>query len=240
MRWALVACVAMSVLGDPGTARAYLLDANDATTAEKVELELQPVGWYQTFGDEGERYLIAPSFMLYVGLTEGWDVILLGRGYVGLDPGLTNYSVSETVLLTRIMLRDGNYHGDEDGPSVALQVGFLLPQYQDTGGAGASAALLISQAWEGATLHFNVQADRRRSGRPGVFATLALEGPTEWPVHGFVEGYADYEDGSRELSILGGINAAPSESWNLGAGVRYFDIDGEQGMEVRFSLYAAL
>jgi hypothetical protein len=233
----------VGTMGWAPTASAYVLDANDARTVAPggLELEFQPAGWYQTFGPEGERYLIAPSVMVYAGLADGWDLIVIGRGYVGLEGGdQTRYSVTDNGVFTRLLVREGSYAGDDAGPSIAIQLGVILPSWRDEEGAGASAALLISQEWTQLDLHLNVQVDRRRSGRPGVFATIALEGPLEWPVHGIVEAYVDVEDGSRELSVLGALSIAPKDRWTIGGGVRYFDVDGTRGIEVRLSLYAAI
>ncbi len=233
----------VAVIGWTPSASAYVLDANDARTVAPggLELEFQPAGWYQTFGAEGERYLIAPSVMVYAGLAEGWDLIVIGRGYLGIDGGdQTRYSITDNGVYTRLLVREGSYAGDDTGPSIAIQLGVILPSWRDEQGAGASAALLVSQEWTQLDLHVNVQVDRRRSGRPGMFATIALEGPLEWPVHGVVEAYVDVEDGSRELSVLGALSVAPKERWTIGGGVRYFDVDGTRGIEVRLSLYAAI
>lgn len=239
--------VGVLALATPTEARAYILDANDAVTLAPggFEFEFQPVGWYQTFGPEGERYLVAPSLMLYAGLAPRWDLLLIARGYAGIDGGdQTRYSVADDGIFTRVLLRDGTYTSDEEvrGPSLALQLGVLLPTYRDEGGAGASAALLLSQDWsERLILHANAQLDRRLSGDAGFFATLAVEAPLGCPLHAVAETYLDIEGGSLELSTLGGLNYAhPSDRWTLGAAGRYFDIDGEAGVEARLSFWVAV
>ena len=103
-----------ALLARPTEARAYLIDLNDARVVEHgtMELELQPVGYWQTVMGEEEHYLVAPSAQIYWGFGEGWDLLLLTRGWALLDdvPDQSRYALQEQMIATRTLLVDGGYH----------------------------------------------------------------------------------------------------------------------------------
>jgi len=229
------------VLGSP-SAEAYLLDANDARTLSpgQLEIELQPAGFYFVVDEQNEYYVLAPSVMLYVGLAPRWDVILLARGYGAFDDELDRYAITDTYLYTRILLREGSYDGDREGPSIALQLGLIAPTWRDEDGVGATSALLVSQEWERLALHANTQVDLRRSHVLGLWATIVLEGPLDWTAHPVVEVWADWEDGVYEVSALAGIVVAPGDRWSFSAGLRASTTGEVEVFEGRFSFWVAL
>ncbi len=239
--------VALVALLWPASVHAYLIDANDANTVDPgtVEMEIQPVGYYATLGDESERYLLTPSTMLYVGLVEGFDLILIGRGYLLLngDGNGNDYSFTETGGYVRAMLRDGSYWGDESGPSITLQAGVFLPTYNDGGsGLGGSVALLLSQAWEGVTVHANVQIDHRGAAHPGFFGALVVEGDTRWRVRPTAEVYVDFEGGGGGSIVSGlvGVMADLSDRFQVSAGLRVAGGSAGREMEARLSTWFVL
>lgn len=247
--WSSLA-LALVLLGlSAGTARAYLIDANDANTVDPgtVEMEVQPVGFYRTYGDDAERYLLTPSVMFYVGLTEGFDVILIGRGYLllGSDGGVGNgaYSFTETGGFVRAMLRDGSYWGEDSGPSLTLQLGVYLPTTRDpeVDTLGGSAALLLSQSWDAVDLHANAQLDFA-AGYGDFFGSLVLEGDTRWPVRPTAEVYVSADLSANEVSVSGliGVMADVSDRFQVSTGVRYAGGSAGRELEWRLSTWYVL
>lgn len=219
----------------PGEASAYLFDSNDATTVDPgaVEFELQPVGLYYGQGDD--TYFVLPSFMAYVGLEPGIDILFLARGYRPVGGG--GYSIGDTQALLRFQLRDGNYDGEQDGASVVLQAGMLLPTYNDAEGVGFSYALLVSHDLGYLTYHANLQVDVRRAPAFGFFASFAMEGPTAWPVRPALEFYVDVEGDAVEGSALAGAIVDLGDSASVMAGARVGQTSDGTVVEGRLSLW---
>ncbi|MFK7999026.1 MAG: hypothetical protein AB8H86_05490 [Polyangiales bacterium] len=234
-RCVLPAMLVIAGFAFPGEASAYLFDTNDATTVDpgSMEFELQPVGLYYGQGDD--TYFVLPSFMAYVGLEPGIDILFLARGYRPVGGG--GYSIGDTQALLRFQLRDGNYDGEQDGASVVLQAGMLLPTYNDTEGVGFSYALLISHDLGYLTYHANVQVDVRRAPAFGLFASFALEGPTSWPVRPALEFYVDVEGDAVEGSALAGAIVDLGESAAVMAGARVGQTSDGTVVEGRLSLW---
>ncbi|HJL05958.1 MAG TPA: hypothetical protein RMH85_14930 [Polyangiaceae bacterium LLY-WYZ-15_(1-7)] len=248
MRWGMVALGALFALGAASPARAYLIDANDATTVSPghLEIELQAVGWWQTFGPDGERAFVAPSLMLYVGLAERADLILLSRGYAAVRP--RGFTLDDGAALVRVALREGSYHeGGGPGPSVVLQAGVYLPSLdvdEGVGGWGLSYALLLSHEGDHLAVHANAQVDLRYGlETPAFFGALVLEGPLDWAVRPTVEAFVDVElapgEASTDLSALVGLVGDVNEDLALMGGVRVGDLLGDRELELRLSLWAA-
>lgn len=231
----LPALLLLVVIAVPNEASAYLFDSNDATTVDpgSLEFELQPVGLYYGAGDD--TYFVLPSFMAYVGLEPGVDILFLARGYKPVGGG--GYSIGDTQALLRFQLRDGNYDGDDEGASVVLQAGMLLPTYNDAEGVGFSYALLISHDLGYLTYHANLQVDVRRAPAFGLFASLAIEGPTAWPVRPALEFYVDVEGDAVEGSALAGAIVDLGDNASVMAGARLAQSSDGLIAEGRLSLW---
>lgn len=229
----------------PAAAHAYLIDLNDARVADygSLEVELQPIGYWQTLLGDEEYVLIAPSMQLYLGFADGWDLIFLTRGFALLNdvPDQSRYSLAEQTVLFRTVLRDGAYSDEEaEGPSLVLQSGLLLPGVEDEPGFGASIALLFAQAGELGTLHLNAWINRTRQRTFNLFLSAAIEGPPDWSVRPTVEVYYDYdEDEGSTLSGLLGAVADLSDDFSLEAGVRVGGFEDWLELEVRVAAWWA-
>ena len=225
-------------------ARAYLTDSNDARTVAPgtLEVEFQPVGYWRLLGEDPDPYLITPSLMIYTGLASGMDLVLLSRGYASL--GGHGYTVEDSAVLTRVLLRSGSYDADGCGPSLALQAGINLPAYEGEGGWGATRALLLSHSGEHVTVHSNVQVDLRDDWRvPALFLSSTLEGPYAWPIRPVVEVTADLrwrDPASADFSGLLGVAADLSDSWAVMAGGRVGDWTGSPNLELRLAFWASV
>ena len=235
-------------LARPAPARAYLIDLNDARVVDhgSMELELQPLGYYQTLLGDEEHYLIAPSAQIYWGLAEGWDVLYLTRGWGRLDevPDQSPYTVEEQMVAFRVMLRDGAYSDEEaDGPSITLQWGLLLPGIDAEIGFGATVALLFAQEWDVGTLHLNAWANLTHERAFNLFVSAVIEGPPEWPARPVIEVWFDLEVGDEgevpALSGLLGIVVDVSDEFALQGGARVGGFDDRLDLEVRVSSWAA-
>ncbi len=232
----------------PAPARAYLVDANDARTVPEGagEVEVQPVGYYQyTSGDgDTERYLLAPSVFVYLGLAEDIDLLLLGRGYALLGDDGPDYAFTDASAALRVMLRHGTYdtEGATRGPSLALQITALLPGWNDVQGGGLSLALLLSHSWSGLTLHVNAQVDRRHAATLGAFGTIAMEAFLDSPVRPVAELYVDVEqESATTISGMLGVNVDVHDRLSVMGGVRYGVMtDGARELEARLSAWVDL
>lgn len=246
------AAAALFLVLVPCRARAYLMDANDARviTPGTLEFELQPIGYYRVLVYEGEavdteNYLIVPSIMGYVGLTEDADLIFLTRGYYYLDHVQDSpqplFRTYEAQMGFRLLLLRGAYSTDcIDGPSLVLQPQILVPNLSAPGEVpGFSLALLLGQQWEEwGTLHANIWWNRNADQTWGTFAAVAMEGPPGWDVRPLVEVTYWYDEafGSLLSGIAGTyIDIGDDFTWELGARVGGWERYAE--LEVRISMW---
>lgn len=225
-------------------AHAYLIDANDARVVApgSMELELQPIGYYQTLIGEEGHYLIAPSLQLYVGLAEDWDLLYLTRGYVALDgtPDVSPYSLAEQFVAVRRMIVHGRYDQEEgEGPSLALQTGIFLPGIEAETGVGASVALLFAWSGDPGTLHLNAWLNYTQDATWDFFGSVVLEGPADWPVRPTVELWADIDDGAPTVSGLIGAVGSVTDEFCIQAGARVGGWEDALELEVRLSTWIA-
>lgn len=178
-------------------------DASVATTGD-LELELGPLGYLRT----GARSaLVAPSVIINLGIARHWEVILQGRDIISLHagPGEARVRVVDTGLFAKGVLHEGSLQGRR-GPSLATEVGVLLPTLRGEPGVGLSGVIIVSQRWWATTLHINGALSLTRAGTADLFGGAILEGPMAWLVRPVVEGFVDREiSGSTVVSGLVGI-----------------------------------
>lgn len=182
----------------PLAARAYRpFDSTDASVADTgdVELELGPVGYVRQGPD---RAVVAPSLVVNWGFARGWEAVLEGRHFVelGSEIDLPRLRVEETSLTAKTVLREGALQG-RAGPSVATELGALLPNLPDERGVGAEGILIVSQRWTDLTLHGNVAGAWTRAHEPGAFVGLILELHDAWRVRPVAEAFVEAERGAR-------------------------------------------
>src|SRR3954451_24529472 len=119
-----------------GPASAYRpFDGTDAAVVDKdkVEIELQPAG---LFKDVSGKTLIAPAARFNYGYTENWEAVLEGQFENPLTPsGPASLTASGAFL--KGVLREGSLQ-DKTGPSVATELGVLLPDSRGPSQFGAS------------------------------------------------------------------------------------------------------
>jgi len=130
-------------------------DGTDAAVAERaqLEIELEPVGLLREGPD---RFLVVPALIANVGIAERLEIVLEGRHHFLLGaaarPPRTRFV--DTGLSLKGVVRQGELQ-ERSGPSVAIEVGALLPTLNDEAGVGAQAAVIVSRRFSRATIHLN-------------------------------------------------------------------------------------
>lgn len=178
----------------PVAARAYRpFDSTDAAVAARSELEIElgPLGYVVQGGDKA---LVAPSLILNWGFAERWEAVLEGRHFVELGNDLREprVRVQDTALSLKWVLREGSLQ-EKMGPSVATELGALLPTVHGDSGFGAEWALIVSQRWRDLTVHVNGAGEWTRAHAPGVFAGVIVEGHDAWAVRPVAEVFVEHE-----------------------------------------------
>ena len=228
-------CIAVAL---PRPAFAYRpFDSTDAAVAEKgdLELELGPLGFLKT--DAG-RFLVAPSAIFNLGIARDWELVLQGRHFILLDgmAGDSRFRLIDTGLFLKGVLREGSLQ-EVHGPSVAIEVGPLLPTINGEPGIGATATLIVSQHWKPVTLHVNGEVTLTRAGNLDLFGGAILEGPREWAVRPVVEAFVEREFGAAfVLSGLVGTIWQLKEGLSLDIAQRAARVDTNTALEVRAGL----
>jgi hypothetical protein len=152
-------------------------DGTDAAVADegKVEIELGPIGYVH---EGASRSLIAPQAVLNYGFAKNWEAVLEGEAVHGLTDDLPRHALLGTKVSAKGVLREGSLQ-DKSGPSLATEIGVLLPESNGDHGAGASLALIASQRFETLTVHLNVAGALTRGNHGDVFTGVIVEGPRE-------------------------------------------------------------
>jgi len=168
-------------------------DSTDAEVAKPGELEFEigPVGYLVA---EGERFLVAPAIIGNAGLVDRVELVLEGRNRIRTTPaaGEPRAEIADAALSLKTILREGSMQG-ESGPSVATEIGTLLPAAEPETRLGAIGALIVSHRAEVGAAHLNGGIFLGRTHHPGAFASLIVEGPLTWRVRPVAEGFYERE-----------------------------------------------
>ena len=175
------------------SARAYRpFDETDADVAEThdIELELGPVGYLHQ--PTGSTFI--PGFILNYGVVhrvelvfDAHDAFLFG----GPDVQARRRQL-DSELSAKVVVREGVLQ-DRPGPSVALEVGALLPTVPVAGGAGLAVTAIASERWPALALHLNTEWDHTRDGTYAFIGGLIIEGPDAWTVRPVSEFFVDHQ-----------------------------------------------
>ena len=232
-----VAAVALLALL-PGPARAYRpFDSTDAAVADRgeIELELGPIGY---LAQPPTRALVAPSVVLNWGFAEGWEAVLQGEYLIQLGAPLeeARFRLEENELSLKRVLRDGSLQ-ERGGPSVATELGVLLPTVNGPRGVGAEWFVIVSQRWPDLTIHLNGAARWTRAHEPGAFLGAIFEGHDAWALRPVAEAFVEAGRGApTTVSGLVGAIGRVRESLSLDAGVRRARGGGRDTTELRLGL----
>jgi hypothetical protein len=182
-------------------------DSTDASVAEhgELELELGPANYARARGAS----FYAPTAIVNLGFCESWEVVVQGREYVlvGRASGETRGQLVDTGAFVKGVLREGALQ-NKSGPSVATEIGVLLPTINGEAGQGGSAAMIVSERWSFATIHLNLQATRTRAVTTDGFLGVIVEGPYAWRLRPVAELWydEDFDANAHGYSaLLGGV-----------------------------------
>jgi hypothetical protein len=185
--------VALTSLSRLQAARAYRpFDQTDADVAEThyVELELGPIGYLHD--PTGSTFV--PGFILNYGVVHRVELVFDAHHaflFGGPDVEARRRQL-DSELSAKVVVREGVLQ-DRPGPSVALEIGALLPTVPVAGGAGLAVTAIASERWPALTLHLNVEGDYTRDGAFAFIGGFILEGPDAWTVRPVSEFFVDQQ-----------------------------------------------
>jgi hypothetical protein len=210
-------------------------NSTDAAVAARGELEIElgPIGYVV---DGTDRTLVAPSLVLNWGFADRWELVLEGRHFVelGHEREQPRFRVEDAALSLKHVLREGSLQ-ERAGPSVAAELGALLPPLDGEGGAGAEGAVIVSQRWSDLTVHVNGAVAWTRA--PGAFGGIIVEGHDAWTVRPVAEVFVETERGSpATVSALVGTIWRVSDALSLDAAVRRARTGSEDTTELRLGV----
>ncbi len=210
-------------------------DSTDASVARRgeVEIELGPLG-YLVDGDQ--RVVVFAATILNVGVSEDWEVVVEGRGFLGLDStaGTRRATLGDTGVSLKGVLRRGSLQGGT-GPSVATEIGALLPTIRAEPGVGASFAGIVSQRWRAVTVHVNGTLRITRSHDMGGVGGVILEGPSRWTIRPVAEVLVERDQERTTSGLLGAIWQV-RDNLSFDAGYRMASAKGTCAKEWRAGL----
>jgi hypothetical protein len=215
-------------------------DGTDADVAEtgNFELELGPVHWYS---QSDRHYLIAPATVLNLGFLPRWELVVDFQNFVGLDtpPGQARDQLLDTDVFTKVVLVPGALQGKGPWPSVAAELGPLLPNINGQESFGASTDVIVSQRWRGFTMHVNNWFELTRGDlHLDWFEGVILEGSADQAVRPVSELFVEHEfvaNVTTWSALVGAIWRA-SDGLDLDVGLREARIADERATEVRIGL----
>jgi hypothetical protein len=230
----LVAAMLLSlcVVALPDAALAYRpFDGTDAAVADagELEIEMQPAGIRR---DGSQRTLVAPATVLNFGLKDRWEAVLETQLETPLSPGGPSTFTASGAFLKHV-LREGSLQ-DKSGPSIATELGLLLPDSDGSNRLGASIAGIVSQRWDWGSVHLNAAAALSRDRNADLFVGAIVEGPAKWKVRPVAEVFYEDEIGaSHTISGLIGAIWQVRDNLSFDVGFRQALTDGHPVSEIR-------
>ena len=134
------------------------------------------------------------------------------------------------------VVREGSLQ-DGSGPSVATEVGVLLPEVNGEHGTGASLAVVASQRFKALTIHLNIGGALTREQHGDLFTGVIFEGPRDWSVRPVAEILRDQDFGvgTTTSGLLGAIWQV-SDRFAIDGGLRHGRTGGRRLDEIRAGL----
>jgi hypothetical protein len=238
----LLALAGLSVAPDAAAYRPF--DGTDADVAAlgDFELELGPVHWYS---QREASSLIAPATVLNLGFLPRWELVVDFQNLVAIDPprGQPKDQVLDTDVFTKVVLVPGVLQERGPWPSVAVELGPLLPNVNGQEAFGASTDVIVSERWPGFAMHVNNWFELTRGDlHLDWFEGVVLEGPSRANVRPVGELFVEHEfvAGVTTWSGLAGAIWAEREGLDFDLGLREARIGDQRATEVRLGLTWAL
>jgi hypothetical protein len=235
--------IALVLAGTAGTPSAWAYRPFDGTDADVAgfgdfELELGPVHWYS---QNGAHYAIAPATVLNFGYLPRWELVVDFQNFVSVDgsPGPARDQLLDTDVLTKGVLVPGVLQGVGQGPSVAVELGALVPNVNGQKGFGASSNLLVSARMGNVIVHVDNWLElTRESLHADWFEGVIVEGDVDAPVRPVSEWFVEHEfvaDVTTFSGLVGGIWRA-RDGLDFDMGLREASVGGQRTSEVRLGL----
>jgi hypothetical protein len=227
--------LALAFVGWARPAEAYRpFDGTDGGVAGLGELELEVGTLGYLRARDGSTYF-GPSQVINFGPVRRVELVLEGRPLVpAFQATGPRFALVDTTASVKGVLREGVLQ-DRAGPSIALELNALLPTFHAEAGAGASAALIVSERVAFSMLHLNLELQRSRAEHADVIADLIAEGPALF-AHTRPVAELSFE---HEFSVAGtwaallGFIAQVSESFAPDAAVRFAVSGPSRLLEIR-------
>lgn len=195
----------------------------------EFEVELSPVSVRH---DDAGRIWIAPQLRLNYGFAKNWEVVLEGQGEHPQFSGARS-SLVENALSVKYIAREGSLQ-EMHGPSIATELGVLLPDVNGEFGTGAAFAGIIGQKWVWGAVHFNIAAELSRAQRAELFLGTIIEGPKSWKVRPVAELIYEREFGVEEqVAVLGGFIWQVKDTLAFDVAMRHASVAGNPETEIR-------
>ncbi len=199
---ALGAAAALIASAWPRAAAAYRpFDGTDAAVAElyDFEFEVGPVGYER---DDRGPALILPALVANAGVLPDLELVAGGRDLIRFPPGLHAHAeLSDAEFDVKYVLRDGVLQ-DKTGPSVAAELGFLVPALTNQK-AGLGLRVIASEQGTPGTIHLNLEGGVDRFRRGMIEGGFIVEGPARWAARPVGEFTFEYHHGTEV--IVGGL-----------------------------------
>ncbi len=206
-------------------------DGTDAAVADpnEVEIEFQPLG---ALRQDTDKSLVAPATVFNLGFENRWEAVLEGKGLVPVSPSGPFALVDPAFSLKHVVV-PGSLQ-DQTGPSVAIELGALLPEVNGDGHAGASFTGIVSQRWDWGTIHFNAVAILTRQQTGEAFTSVIIEGSSKWTVRPVAEIFYEQEvNQSTTISGLLGLIWQVRDNLSFDVAYRHALTNGRPVDEVR-------
>jgi hypothetical protein len=191
-------------------------DQTDGDTAElnTIELEIGPFTIWRGSSTTSWQ----PYGVFNYGFSDGWELVIDIDTYLWSISSPSSFVWSDVEV--KHVLREGCLQ-EKRGPSVALEVGPLLPTLPQLGDeVGWSTDLIVSECWDPITVHANFQVEYERNRELEESVGAIVEGPRDWRVRPVGEAYLEHSPGSDELSILAGAIWTYRKSLTFDAALR--------------------
>ncbi len=231
-------CLATLIAAWPRAALAYRpFDGTDGDVAElhKLELEIGPVGYFRL----GNAHDFVTGGVLNYGFAPRFELVVQGFDFASLDgtaSGAPANELSDTGVFVKAVLREGCLQ-EKTGPSVATEVGPLLPTVNDAKGFGAYAGGIVSTCLgRSLIVHWNVETQILRATYDlDLFAGAILEPPpSEYVVRPVVELFVERDFGGvQTYSALAGAIWTATPKLALDAAMREASVGGQNLSEIR-------
>lgn len=227
------ALVGLSVALWASPAAAYRpFDGTDAAVADpnEMEIEFQPAG---ALWQGSDTSFVGPWTVLNFGFENRWEAVLEGKGISPVSPS-GPFELHDTAFSLKHILIPGSLQ-DQTGPSLATELGVLLPEVNGDSGVGTSLTTIVSQRWDWGTIHFNAAALLTRQHTGEAFTSIIIEGPSKWTVRPVAEVFYEQEiNQSTTISGLLGLIWQVRDNLSFDVAYRHALTDGHPIDEIRF------